>query len=81
MQHRTSGLQQSRRTVRLVGIRIAQSRRTNLKIKSKSLNDDNEKKETMTVCKRKCKLDKVTDTCTGCGRTMQQIREAFTNAK
>ena len=33
----------------------------------------------MTVCKKKCKLDKATNTCVGCGRTMQQIKEAYTN--
>lgn len=33
------------------------------------------------VCQRKCKLDRSTNICLGCGRTLEEIIDAGNNAK
>lgn len=37
--------------------------------------------EEVAVCKKKCKLDQTKTYCTGCGRTLDQIREAGKNVR
>ena len=33
------------------------------------------------ACRRQCKLDKTKSYCTGCGRTLDQIKEAGKNVR
>lgn len=37
--------------------------------------------EEAVACKRQCKLDQTKTYCTGCGRTLEQIREAGKNVR
>jgi len=37
--------------------------------------------EEAAVCKKQCKLDQTKTYCTGCGRTLEQIKEAGKNVR